>query len=131
MRRVRNVDTNADSNVTGQFVVVGRVLFHTTDMSTSIDGQFYTRIWTDGSGGIHKDHIDIHSDSYCINQYECLFVSFRPDMYVVPGDVASPTQLPKLHWGEYRIPSCGDLDIGAGGFSPNPDYSEFGWEDWE
>lgn len=34
----------------------------------------------------------------------------------------------KCNWGEYRIPGCGDLDIGAGEFSPNPKYFKYGWE---
>lgn len=32
------------------------------------------------------------------------------------------------NWGERRIPFSGDLDIGAGEFSPNPKYFDKGWE---
>lgn len=30
-------------------------------------------------------------------------------------------------WGHYRIPNSGDLDMGAGEFSPNPKYLSNGW----
>ena len=33
-------------------------------------------------------------------------------------------------WGHYRIPNSGDLDIGAGEFSPNPKYLGNGWSDF-
>lgn len=31
-------------------------------------------------------------------------------------------------WGIDRIPCSGNLDIGAGEFSPNPEYYKFGWK---
>ncbi len=33
-------------------------------------------------------------------------------------------------WSHYRIPNSGDLDIGAGEFSPNPKYLGNGWSDF-
>ncbi len=32
------------------------------------------------------------------------------------------------YWGDYRIPEAGDLDIGAGEFSSNPEYASRGWD---
>ena len=32
------------------------------------------------------------------------------------------------HWGDFRIPDCGDLDQGVGGFIPNPKYLRRGWQ---
>lgn len=34
----------------------------------------------------------------------------------------------KCNWGDYRIPESGDLDIGAGEFSPDPKYFDKGWK---
>lgn len=34
----------------------------------------------------------------------------------------------KCNFGDYRIPESGDLDIGAGEFSPDPKYFEKGWK---
>ncbi|PTT02187.1 hypothetical protein DBR11_05660 [Pedobacter sp. HMWF019] len=33
----------------------------------------------------------------------------------------------KCNWGDYRVPECGDLDIGAGEFSVNEKYVRNGW----
>ena len=33
-------------------------------------------------------------------------------------------------WGHYRIPNSGDLDVGAGEFSPNTKYLNNGWSDF-
>lgn len=33
----------------------------------------------------------------------------------------------KCNWGDYRIPKCGDLDIGAGEFSVDDKYLKNGW----
>lgn len=32
------------------------------------------------------------------------------------------------HWGDFRVPDCGDLDVGAAQFVPNARYYPFGWE---
>jgi len=32
------------------------------------------------------------------------------------------------NWGDYRISNSGDLDIGAGEFSPNNKYLKSGWQ---
>lgn len=34
-------------------------------------------------------------------------------------------------WGQYRIPNNGDLDVGAGEFSPNTKYLNNGWSDFD
>jgi hypothetical protein len=34
------------------------------------------------------------------------------------------------HWGMYRIPYCGDLDVGSAKFSPNEKYFNNGWENY-
>ncbi|WP_300669106.1 hypothetical protein [Soonwooa sp.] len=36
----------------------------------------------------------------------------------------------KCNWGDYRIPESGDLDIGAGEFSPNTKYASKGWKSY-
>lgn len=36
----------------------------------------------------------------------------------------------KCAWGQYRIPDCGDLDMGAGEFSVDPAYRDNGWKSY-
>lgn len=64
---------------------------------------------------LYLDDIDFYSDTYCNNQYEGVWSSYRKNT------------LKKCNWGEYRIPDSGDLDIGAGEFSVNPKYYSRGW----
>ena len=39
-------------------------------------------------------------------------------------------QIKPCAWGHYRIPNSGDLDVGAGEFSPNTKYLNNGWSDF-
>lgn len=36
----------------------------------------------------------------------------------------------QVSWGHYRVPCAGDLDMGAGEFSPAPEYYKYGWEEY-
>jgi len=58
------------------------------------------------------------SDSYKNNQFVGIWESYKTGAIKI------------CHWGDYRISLSGDLDIGAGEFSPNPKYKDNGWEDY-
>ena len=68
---------------------------------------------------IHHDYIEWYSDNYKNNQYIGKWSDYNSANEKI------------CNWGEKRIPFSGDLDIGAGGFSPNPDYYNKGWNDYE
>lgn len=36
----------------------------------------------------------------------------------------------QVSWGHYRVPCAGDLDMGAGEFSPAPQYYKYGWGEY-
>jgi len=73
--------------------------------------------YLDKFGIIYYDNIQWFSDIYKNNQYVGTWSKYNsPDKKT-------------CNWGEYRIPFSGDLDIGAGEFSPNPLYLNKGWED--
>lgn len=64
------------------------------------------------------DNLELRiSDSYCNNQFIGVWQSYK-------------TKVQKTcNWGLYRIPYSGDLDIGAGMFSPDiTKYPNKGWE---
>ena len=72
--------------------------------------------WYTGTGGrLHVDDIDSYADGYCNNLFSGTWTSFRTHRTKPCG------------WGLYRIPNCGDLDIGAAEFSVNPKYRNNGW----
>lgn len=64
------------------------------------------------------DNIDYFSDSYFNNAFLGTWTSHKT------------LKTKPCNWGQYRIPCSGDLDIGAGEFSPNPKYHKNGWEDF-
>lgn len=65
------------------------------------------------------DDIDDYSDSYCNNLYAGIWKSY------------TTKKSKPCAWGQYRIPTSGDLDIGASEFSVNPKYLHNGWENDE
>lgn len=66
---------------------------------------------------LHYDNIEWYSDNYRNNQYVGMWSEYNS------------TSQKTCNWGESRIPFSGDLDIGAGGFSPNSKYYDKGWEE--
>lgn len=64
------------------------------------------------------NNLEIESDNYSNNQCVGTWTSYM-------SSIAK-----RCNWGEYRIPYSGDLDIGAGEFSPNTKYLNNGWENY-
>lgn len=73
--------------------------------------------YLDIDGVMQYDDIEFHSDSFRNNQYVGTWTQYGSSKRKV------------ANWGEYRIPFSGDLDIGAGEFSPNSKYLDKGWRD--
>lgn len=66
-------------------------------------------------GIIRYDASNFIADGFANNQFTGSWTSYRTN------------KTKKCHWGDYRIPECGDLDIGAGEFSVNEKYVKNGW----
>lgn len=79
-------------------------------------GLLLTRWYIDKNGKLNYDDIEKQSDSYGNNQFVGVWKSYR-------GDIVKNS-----NWGDYRIPLSGDLDGGAGEFSPIDKYLQFGWQ---
>jgi hypothetical protein len=84
--------------------------------SGSIKGNLYTSILIDTMGRLQYNafHLEV-SDGYCNNQFTGVWTSYTTG------------KSRKCNWGDYRIPDCGDLDMGAGFFSPADKYLKNGW----
>lgn len=79
-------------------------------------GIFKTNFYVE-EGMIFYNDLDLrYSDSFSNNQHVGTWTSYA----------SGATK--KANWGEFRIPYSGDLDWGAGEFSPNKKYLENGWE---
>ncbi|MDM7923624.1 MAG: hypothetical protein QUS14_15100 [Pyrinomonadaceae bacterium] len=80
------------------------------------EGIFATYWFIDRSGELKYDNIEFFADGFLNNQFAGTWTSYR-------------TKTSKAaNWGDHRIPMAGDLDIGAGEFSPDEKYLAFGWQ---
>ena len=68
------------------------------------------------NGSIFYDDLDRgYSDSFANNLFVGIWKGYKTDA------------VKSCNWGNFRIPFSGDLDIGAGFFSPNEKYLRNGW----
>lgn len=79
-------------------------------------GKLTTNFYIDQNDTIHYDDLNNYSDSYYNNAFVGVWTSYN-------GKLTK-----KVHWGEWRIPFSGGLDIGAGEFWPAQKYLNNGWE---
>lgn len=83
-----------------------------------ITGTLKTDFYLDKENNIFYDDFEIVSDGYCNNQCSGYWESYIGHHRKV------------CNWGHFRIPKCGDLDIGAGDFSVNEKYISNGWQNY-
>ena len=92
-------------------------------------GEMRFSYYIDKDEKIRYDDIEGDSDSYKNNQYKGHWISYA-DKEKAEKEKKDLKSVQKVaNWGENRIPDSGDLDIGAGDFSPNPKYMDQGWDD--
>ena len=80
-------------------------------------GQMLIKWYIDSDKRLAYDDISEDEDMYANNLFcgECK---------------VGKAQIKPCAWGHYRIPNSGDLDIGAGEFSPSQKYINNGWSDF-
>ncbi len=113
-------DEYKNTGIQSQGIAFGRYSFKENPDQKHVgmfEGNMALWWYVDKDGEIRIDDIRKHSDSYKNNQYCGIWTEY--------GNSKSKP----CNWGEYRIPISGDLDIGAGYFSPNPNYSDKGWNE--
>lgn len=86
--------------------------------SGKITGTIKSYFVIDKKGVFVYDGLEFVADGFCNNQFIGTWRSYKTG------------KSKKCHWGDYRIPNCGDLDIGAGEFSVNDKYVKNGWENY-
>lgn len=84
----------------------------------SIIGTLQTKFVIDKKDIIAYDGTHYISDGFHNNQFTGIWTSYKT------------AEVKKFHFGDYRIPGSGDLDIGAGEFSVNEKYIKSGWENY-
>lgn len=92
--------------------------FNNNAKTGEIIGNLKTNFLIDKKGSIRYDALMFAADGFCNNQFTGSFKNCKTKT------------IEKCNWGEFRIPDCGDLDIGAGEFIINPKYIKYGWENY-
>jgi len=115
-------DNYKDSGIVKEGSLTAHYYF--TEDSTQLhsgifEGTLSTSWYIDSHGQLRYDNIEIYSDSYCNNQFEG---TWKP---------RNANKAKICNWGDYRILSSRDLDIGAGEFSPDEKYLKYGWQSYQ
>ena len=80
-----------------------------------IKGTLKSEFIIDSKGQFRYDALSFVADGFSNNQFVGSWTSYKTNT------------TKKCNWGDYRIPECGDLDIGVGEFSVNEKYVKNGW----
>ena len=83
-----------------------------------IKGKLKSEFLIDNKGQFRYDALMFVADGFTNNQFVGTWTSYKTN------------SSKKCNWGDYRIPECGDLDIGAGEFSVDDKYLKNGWENY-
>jgi hypothetical protein len=81
-------------------------------------GQLTSNFMIDGKGNFSYDMLMFAGDGFSNNQFEGTWKSYKTG------------KSKKCNWGDYRIPNCGDLDVGVSEFMVNEKYLNNGWENY-
>ena len=106
------------SNIQASGKIKGHYLFSENPKQKHVglfSGNFWCTWLLTKDASLSSNELQSHGDNYRDHQYQGIW---RPY-----GESDSRV----CNWGTYRIPNCGDLDIGAAEFSPNPKYHAQGW----
>lgn len=105
--------------IVGEYAITGVYLFNerkTQDHAGTFKGVFGSDFYLTRDGKIHYDDTQMISDGYTNNDFAGSWTSYDKKITEI------------CNWGDYRIPDSGDLDAGAGEFSPADKYLSYGWQ---
>ena len=120
IKKYANLNYSVDDFMKGKINAQGIALasfFLKGDGGFQAKGQILIKWYIDSDKKLAYDDISEDEDMYANNLFcgECK---------------VGKAQIKPCAWGHYRIPNSGDLDIGAGEFSPSPKYLSNGWSDF-
>jgi hypothetical protein len=123
VRELRRLQPDVNTGFQKEGLLIGDYEFRedSSQRHVGIFSGMLTLYWNmDKHDILHIDEFEKDvSDSYCNNLYAGTWKEYGKNESTV------------CNWGMYRIPFSGDLDVGAGEFSPNPNYFEKGWKDYK
>jgi hypothetical protein len=103
------------------FATCDLVLYEDKKLSSTgfFKGKLTSNFIIDNKGRFRYDALMFFADGFSNNQFVGSWTSYKTN--------ASR----KCNWGDYRIPECGDLDIGVGEFSVDSKYLKNGWTNYK
>lgn len=102
-----------------QFAVLGDYNFAENEKQPHagiFKGTFKSEFFIDAKDRFMYDDIVNCSDNYTNNQFVGQWAQYNSNV------------IKRCNWGDFRIPNSGDLDMGAGDFSPADKYLKYGWQ---
>ncbi|MDY3548983.1 hypothetical protein PG291_10270 [Riemerella anatipestifer] len=81
-----------------------------------IKGEMTIGYVIDTKNNFRYNALYFYTDGFSNNEFKGIWTSYKTNISK------------KCNFGDYRIPESGDLDIGAGEFSPDPKYFDKGWK---
>ena len=120
IKKYANLNYGVDDFMKGKINAQGIALasyFLKGDGGFQAKGQMLMKWYIDSDKRLAYDDISEDEDMYANDLFcgECK---------------VGKAQIKPCAWGHYRIPNSGDLDMGAGEFSPSPKYLNNGWSDF-
>jgi len=112
-------DVHKNEGIKGQFIILGNYTFAEPNNQSHagvFKGSFKSNFYLDKNDEVHYDDIDQQSDSFTNNEFVGAWNPYNNGLSK------------RCNWGDYRIPNGGNLDGGAGEFSPVDKYLHFGWQ---
>lgn len=112
-------DEYKNKGIKGQYVISGSYNFSedTTQAHSGIfKGHFQSNFYLNKNNKVQYDDISQAADAYTNNQFVGEWIGYKSKL------------IKTCNWGDFRVPNSGDLDMGAGEFSPYDKYLPFGWQ---
>ncbi len=104
-----------------QGTVICDILLYEDSMqaySGTIKGTLTSNFYLDKTGSLRYDAIVFAGDGFSNNECIATWTSYKTG------------KSRKCHWGDFRIPESGDLDVGVGEFIISDKFIRNGWENY-
>jgi len=124
IRKLKNISHGVDDEyknkgIKGEYIIIADYsFFENKDQphSGTFKGVLESDFYLDKNYQVHYDDIELNADGYTNNQFVGEWIDYKTNL------------AKRCNWGDFRIPNSGDLDVGAGEFSPADKYLKYGWQ---
>jgi len=124
IRKLKNMSYGVDNEyknkgIKGEYIIIANYNFFENKEqphSGTFKGVLESGFYLDKSYQVQYDDIELNADGYTNNQFVGEWIDYKTNL------------AKRCNWADFRIPNSGDLDIGAGEFSPDDKYLKLGWQ---